>query len=592
MIKRIGIGAGLLLAGALSLFVYRGEREADRARNMILNGGAGLSAETGGSFLWLNDRVYHARANNLFKQGVGRLGEADLRDADFRLAYRNYLRSLALNPFSPTAHFDFGQILQYINALDFPAAERYFDEYRKAAALAGVDTSIYFEVGKILLARWPGLSPDERVFTEEIARTLLSFRGPKREKRLDILLNLWELNVRVAAVLKKILPKDAEMLRQAAGFLGEKGLFLETRLGFLAEAELIDFRTASEEAQAGRIAYHAPRTDEALEHYRVAQRLLDGIRFYQQLSPDEKEIASADFRELDKAVKLGILKCRIETAPDPKIFYDDFRAYVDVEDSLGAIGELESLLKSKGLVEDRSRTGFLDFDRLNLSIELSFKQNRFREVVQTGQALRQNLLVVSDDRRQPYGRMFELVGDACQRLDDLYESNAFYEKAVALGAEAAVVRIKMRRNYERLNEAREIVALQTLIDAGLTPRETPLIDAAWMMGETFSRPLVLDEKIYRLRIEFSDGLMGMPLLLSVVVNGKILGEEFLNSDALEIDFPAVLGRNLLKITPVNRICHPVRMILVPVEKTPATGEKPDLSEKAPGESQKGYGKNT
>jgi tetratricopeptide (TPR) repeat protein len=590
MIKRIGIGAGLLLAGALSLFVYLGERAADRAKGAALDEGAVVSQETGGRFLWLNDRLYHARANGLFKQGVGRLGESDLRDADFRLAYRNYLRSLALNPFSPTAHFDFGQILQYLNALDFPAAERYFDEYRKAAALSGVDTSIYFEVGKILLARWPGLSPDERVFTEGIALTLLSFRGPEREKRLDVFLNLWELNVRDAAVLKNILPKDAGMLRRAAGFLGEKGIFLVTRLGFLAEAEFLDFRMASDEAQAGRIAYHTPRLDEALEHYRAAQRLLEGIRFYQQLSPDDKEIASADFRELDKAVKLGILKCRLETAPDPKVFYDDFRAYVDVEDSVSAIGELESLLKSKGLVEDRSRTGFLDFDRLNLSIELNFKQNRFREVVQTGQALIENVLVVSDDRRQSYGRMFELVGDACQRLDDLYESNAFYEKAVNLGAEAAVVRIKMRRNYERLNDAGEVAALQKLIDADLTPREMPLIDTVWMMGETFSRPLVLDEKIYRLRIEFSDGLIRTPLLLSVVVNGKILSEGFLNSDALENDFPAVLGQNSLKITPVNRICHSVRMILVPVGKAKETGENLVLPKTASAGRQEGHGK--
>ena len=581
MIKRIGLGAGLLLAGALSLFVYLGERAGDRDRNTALDGGAAVSVETGGSFLWLNDRAYHARANSLFKQGVGRLGEADLRDADFRLAYRNYLRSLALNPFSPTAHFDFGQTLQYLNALDFPAAERYFDEYRKAAALSGVDTSIYFEVGKILLARWPALSRDERLFVEEITRSLLSFRSPQREKRLDLLLNLWELNVRETAVLKKIVPQEAGMLRRTAGFLGEKGLFLESRLGFLAEAELLDFRTASEEAQAGLIAYDAPRLDESLEHYRAAWRLLDGIRFYQRLSPEDKEIPAAEYHDLEKAVKLGILKGRLEDEPDPKIFDEDFRAYMDVEDDIGAIGELESLLKSKGLVEDRFRTGFLDFDRLNVSIELSFKQNRFRDVVQTGQALKQNLLVVPADRRRPFGRMFEFVGDACQRLDDLYESNAFYEKAIDLGAEAAVIRIKMRRNYERLNKAREIIALQTLIDAGLTPREIPLNHTVWMMGETFSEPLILDEKIYRLRVEFSDVSTVSPLLLSVAVNGKILIEEFMPSAVLEIDFPAVIGRNLLEITPINQICQPVRITLVPVEKTPAIGEKTDVSRRAP-----------
>jgi len=574
MIKRIGTGLGLLLAVALSLFVYLGERAAARAGLEARGESADISAENEGSFLWLNDRVYHARANRLFKQGVGRLAEAGLRDADFNLAYRNYLRSLALNPFSPTAHFDFGQILQYLNALEFSAPERYFDEYRKAAVLAGVDTAIYSEVGKILMARWSGLSRDEREFAGEIVLSLLSFRGPQRERRLDQFLNLWELNVQDTEVLGKIIPKESETLRRTADFLGAKGIFLEKRFVFLAEAEHLDFRAAAEESQAGQIAYHAPRRDEALGHYRAAQRLLDGIRFYQRLAPEAKEIPAGEFLALEKAVKLGILKCRLDETTNPPGLYEDFRAYVDIEENIGALGELETLLRSRGLVEDRSRTGFLDFDRQSFSIELGFRQNRFREVVQTGQTLRQNLMAVTDDRRARTGRMFELVGEASQRLDDLYESNAFFEKALELGADPAIVRIKMRRNYERLNETREILKLQSLIDAGLSPRETLLAGQVWMAGESFHVPLILDEKTYRLRIEFADASAGSPLLLSVVGNGKVLKEEFLPAGVVETDFPAVLGRNSLQITPVNRICQPLRMSLIPVEKIRETGENP------------------
>jgi len=564
MIKRLGRGFGLLLAAALCLYVYLGERAAGRARNAALGEGT-AAGETGGRFPWLNDGLYHARANALFKSGVGRLGEVEERDADFRLAYRNYVRSLDLHPFSPTAHFDFGQLLQYLNALDFPAAERYFDEYRKAAALSGVDTLINFEVGKILLARWPSLSPGERRFVEDITRSLLSAGGPGREERLDLILSLWEINVRDTAVLEEILPPESDVLRRAAGFLGGKGIFPAARLGFLAEAEHLDFRRAVREAQAGLIASHAPRPDESIQHYRAARTLLEGIRFYQRLSPKTEPVPAEEYGKLAKAVHLGILKSRLAAGADLRAVHDDFRKALDAEDGVGAAAELESLFKSREMVEDRSRSGLLDIERLGVSMELAFKQNRFREVVQTGQTLRQNLLVVPDERRPWIGRMYELAGDACQRLDDLYESNAYYEKALEWGAEAAVVRIKLRRNYERLNMARDIIDLQKQIEAGLTPRETWLGDSIWMAGEAFSKDLVLDEKIYRLELEFSDAAAGPSILLSIVINGKILFEDFISSSVIDLEFPAALGRNTLNITPLNRFCRPIKMILIPAE---------------------------
>ncbi|MHB8054915.1 MAG: hypothetical protein ACYDH3_06665 [Candidatus Aminicenantales bacterium] len=588
MVKRIGWGIILALFALLSVYVYWGERGADRAMNMNLSVSASGRQGYAGGFFWLNDRLYHARGKALFERGVNRLSESALRDADFRLAYRNYLRSLTLNPFSATTHFDFGQALQYLNALDFPFTERYFDEYRKAADLSGVDTSIYREVGKVLLSRWSSLTKDERLFTQEIVRSLLSIRSPDQEKRLDSFLNLWEMNVRDAAVLEKTLPPNAEILRRVARFLGEKGIFEETRLSCQARAEAYDFRQASEEAQIGLGDIQALRPVEALEHYRQADRLMDGIRFTQDLLPREGDISPDEFAKLRKAVKFGILKSRVETIPEPKNYFDDFRAYMEVEDSIAAIGDLESLLKTRGVIDDRASAGFLDFARLNFKLFLNFKQNRFRDVVQTGEALSQNLLVVPDDQRRPYGRMFEIIGDACQRLDNLYESNAYYEKALSLGAENAVVRIKMRRNFERLNETASIKSVQAQIDAALDPRETLLAGAVWKAGEAYAPALVLDEKAYRLRIEFSDASLGAPVLLSLVFNGKLIGEDFVKSEAFEVVLPAALGRNALEITPLNRDCRPVRITLVPEEEAVAAGDIQPVSQAKP--DRKGRGR--
>ena len=398
--------------------------------------------------------------------------------------------------------------------------------------------------------------PGERRFVEDIA--VASFAGG-RGGSARLILSLWEINVRDTAVLGDPSPEsDAGAARRIP-----KRDLPAARLGFLAGPSTST--PAAVQAQAGLIASHAPRPDESIQHYRAARTLLEGIRFYQRLSPKTEPVPAEEYGKLAKAVHLGILKSRLAAGADLRAVHDDFRKALDAEDGVGAAAELESLFKSREMVEDRSRSGLLDIERLGVSMELAFKQNRFREVVQTGQTLRQNLLVVPDERRPWIGRMYELAGDACQRLDDLYESNAYYEKALEWGAEAAVVRIKLRRNYERLNMARDIIDLQKQIEAGLTPRETWLGDSIWTAGEAFSKDLVLDEKIYRLELEFSDAAAGPSILLSIVINGKILFEDFISSSVIDLEFPAALGRNTLNITPLNRFCRPIKMILIPAE---------------------------
>ncbi len=566
MVKRFGSWLGLLLAAGLSVLVFWGEFAAGRE---------GIASPAPSIFL--NGRLHHVRAKSLFDRGLSRLGEAAARDADFRSASKSFYRSLVLDPFSATTHFDFGQALQYFNALDFQVPERYFDEYRKAAGLSGVDTAVYLEVGKVLLARWSGLDQEERLFTERIIRTLLAISGPERSRRGEILLNLWDVNVRDPLVLQKILPEDAATLRQAAGFLGGKGLFLEARLDFLARAEGLELKEAARAAQRGLSERNARRPGEALRHFRDAAKLLEGIRFYVNLTVEKDTLNPDEYQALQKSVRLGILKCLLDTSAEPKDILDDFRAYLKVEDSLGAIGELETLFKAREIIDTQTRSGFIDLVRLSLNLELNFKQNRYREVVEIGQSLSQSLLVVPDDQRDSYGRIYELIGDACQRLDDLYESTAHYEKALALLPEDPVVLVKMRRNYERLNDGSALDRIQKRIEARLTPRQILLVDEVWAAGEEKAFPLVLDEKAFRLAVDFSDSGSGPPVLISVVFNGRALREALIAGDLFEILLPAVAGPNDLRITSVNRVSRPIRMTFTPEDEVPDGGGRPAVS---------------
>ncbi|MBN1938010.1 MAG: hypothetical protein JW843_00360, partial [Candidatus Aminicenantes bacterium] len=287
MVKRAATWAGLLLAAVLSIYMFWGESAAGKV-------GENIPEPESGSSIWLNSRLYQIRARALFDRGLSRLGEPAARDADFLRAYDSFRRSLSLNPFSAVTHFDFGQALQYFNVLDFEVPERYFDEYRKAADLSGADTAVYLEVGKVLLSRWSGLNSDERLFTERILRLLLSFGGPDQARRGETLLNLWEVNVNDTQVLQKILPENAAVLRQAAEFLGGKGIFLKTRFDFLARAEALDLESAEESLQAGLSERNARRPAEALRLFRDAAKLINGIRFYRNLTPTKDTLTPED----------------------------------------------------------------------------------------------------------------------------------------------------------------------------------------------------------------------------------------------------------------------------------------------------------
>jgi len=47
------------------------------------------------------------------------------------------------------------------------------------------------------------------------------------------------------------------------------------------------------------------------------------------------------------------------------------------------------------------------------------------------------------------------VGDAFYKLDSLYESNDAYARALGMDAdEEIVVRLKMKKNYDRMNDLR------------------------------------------------------------------------------------------------------------------------------------------
>jgi len=520
----------------------------------------------------VNDLLYHELGKAYFDAGVNRLQDTAMRNADFQNSYRNFIRSLTLNPLSANAHFDFAQALQYMNFLNLPFQENYFDEYKKAALLSGQNIKIYSEVGRVLFSRWSTLSPQEKQLALDIVRFVLFKKEPEK---VNVFLNIWDLNIKDYGVLEKIFPQDAAVDRQVGQFLGEKTLSQDERLRFLSQAETLEFRKAKEEYRLGLTDFNALKIGEAKIHFQTALASLQNIVFYQNLT-SKNSIDTLEYNNLLKSVHLGLAKCILEETRKLDEAISHLYAYLDLEDEPSFVGEVEAFLRERGLIEEKSGMNFRDFSRFALELFLGFKQNRYREIVQAGQSLERSLLVIPEGTKQDYARILELVGDSYQKLDYLYESNNFYQKAVDMGRQDVLLFLKMRKNFERLNDAEKLAQVDKSVEALLEFKETQFQGLLLKKGEPFAQKIILNGSKFLLSYGFEEKLSEPFPLISIMFNGQMIWDDYLRSPELRLALPSNIGDNSVKITTVNR---PVMLLSMKVsaEKKPNVSKNEDIS---------------
>jgi len=149
-------------------------------------------------------------------------------------------------------------------------------------------------------------------------------------------------------------------------------------------------------------------------------------------------------------------------------------------------------------------------------------------------------------------RVLQLMGDSYQKLDYLYDAGEFYQKALEIDAENLETMLKIRRNYERLNEAKKIREIDKKKEKVLTPKKIDLKSFSINKGRSFSHTLILDGRKIILDLSFKDILAETPPLISVFFNGNVVWENYLKEDILSLSLESKLGSNPLQIVPVNR----------------------------------------
>jgi len=255
---------------------------------------------------------------------------------------------------------------------------------------------------------------------------------------------------------------------------------------------------------------------------------------------------------MKKSTFLNLAKCRLEEGTELQEVEGYLREYLVLEDKVAAVSELEFYLRERALIDEKFGENFDDFGRFSFQLYLHFKQNRYRDIVRIGRLFEQSFVVVPKEEKDEYVRVLQLMGDSYQKLDYLYDSGEFYQKALEIDAENLETMLKIRRNYERLNEAKKIREIDKKIEKILAPKKTNLKSFSINKGRSFSRTLTLDGRKIILDLSFKDILAETPPLISVFFNGSVVWEDYLKENVLSLSLESKLGRNSLQVVAVNK----------------------------------------
>ena len=290
-----------------------------------------------------NDLVFYELGKAYFDLGFDNLSNSAQSIEYLQESIKNFKQSLKINPASYFSHFNLAQSFLYLSYLSTSFNISSQDEFKKAAILAGENSQIFYEVAKVFLSRWPELSDEDKDFTLDIMRKIVS--GKDKERFLS-LLYFWAMNIKDYNVIEIILPENPQIYRIYAKFLGEKSLYLEQRQKYLAKAEFLEFEKAKEEFDLGKNEYFYFRMQGASNHFRSCLGILKKLKFYHFLAQNSP-IDHLEFNELQKSASLNLVKCQIEKGEKFEEIEKYLQNYLRLENQLSDLGDFESYLKNR-----------------------------------------------------------------------------------------------------------------------------------------------------------------------------------------------------------------------------------------------------
>jgi hypothetical protein len=503
-------------------------------------------------FPW-NGQVSFELGRAYFSRGVEALGDPAARDRWFELSVAAFLRSLRLDPASSAAHFELAQTLLYMSYLGLPAPLGPVDEYRRAAELTGHNSQTRYDVGKVLLGRWDGLSAAEKDFVAGLLKGALAGKG---EERLADFLEAWNLAGRDQTLIDRVLPEDAPSLRTYADFLGERGLSLEARWSALARAEALEVARAKGELEQARRDADAFRTADASARCADALKALDPVRFYQNLAGREL-FTPKDYKDVLTGARRLLAMERIEETRSLADADGTIAAFLALEDDFTALGEFETFIKERGLLdESRTDSPFKDLQVLAFRMGLDLKLNRYRDIARVGSLLQSSSLIIAPSGRPSYAAILRLIGEANLKLDNVYEAERYYRMAQAAAPDDLGVLLGLERCYGRLNDEARAAEVRQAVARLISPAVIDLGGKVLAKGASEPVTLTTVGGPRTFRLDVAPATPGRPPLITVLAGGRVAWEGIGDTGSVEFVADPGPGRFSLEVIAVS---GPIRL---------------------------------
>lgn len=585
--KKVGLLAALVVATLMAVIMYWSQHLTYKAEGAEDTGERIGLLEKATKYWLLNDSAHYELGKAYFDYGYRNLEDAAAGESNLRKSAGSFVWALRLNPANFYGHYDYARSLFYLDFLSPGEDQDFISEYKKAAALTGHQSDIYFEVGRVLLARWDRLSEEDREFTVEILRSI-NEKGDR--EMFESILHTWEMNVGDYGVMGQILPDNPEILRTYARFLGEKSLSSEERHKVLALAEQLEFQKTEEDFTRAENLFRYYRIKEAVPLYEACLNRLKNIQFYQGLAEGlaaSSQIDVTEYADMLMTIHLMLAKCGIQQGKTLAEVEDHLRTYLKMVGRVADAGDLEKYLVERGQISSKLEDSVNDLRLLSFHCLLYFKQSRYREIKNIGSLLERSYVVVPEEEREDYIEVLRLVADANQITGYLYDALEVYQRALEVDEDNVETLLGLRRNYERLNEEREIRRIDRRLERLIAPGKIDFKDKVIGKGQTFGQRLYLDGSRVSLSLQFGDdgreGVKGggrergsdvsrrvggvgdgseggnvggggevFPLV-TVVLNGRVVWEDYVNGErVVSLVVETNKGENLLEVTPINR----------------------------------------
>ncbi|MFQ6109984.1 MAG: hypothetical protein ACE5L7_10585, partial [Candidatus Aminicenantales bacterium] len=204
------------------------------------------------------------------------------------------------------------------------------------------------------------------------------------------------------------------------------------------------------------------------------------------------------------------------------------------------------------LIKEGLETRFEDLERVSFKVFLYFRHNSYHDIMRIGRSMRESFVVVPKEAKRPYVELLQLVGDSFQKVDYIFDADEFYRKALEVEPHNLGTLLRMRQNYERMNEYEKIREVDQKIKEVLSPEEI-LTKNSWIdWGRRYSRSMIFDGRKINLRLHLRNEAPGPNPLISVFFNGRVVWENYLEGSSLTLPLDTLAGANTLVIVPVNR----------------------------------------